>query len=74
MTNEHIEQIATEVATKATYGGAATGFFGWLMSSSFIGLIGAIAAVLGVLVNWYYKHKHYKLAEREVNERIKAKS
>lgn len=63
--SEHIEQVATTVADKATLGGAGTGIVGWLMESNVLGLIGVCIALAGFLVNWYYKHKHYKLAERQ---------
>lgn len=63
--NEHVEQIVTATADKVTVGGAATGALGWLMNNNVLGLIGVLIALGGFLVNWYYKHKHYKLAERQ---------
>ena len=68
MTREHIEAVATEIATKATYSGGATGFLGWIMNSQVLGLIGLCVAIAGFLVNWYYKHKHYKLAEKQLSK------
>lgn len=61
---EHAEQVVTTIANKATYGGAIGGFWGWLTSNNILGLIGVLIALAGFLVNWYYKHKHYKLAEK----------
>lgn len=63
--NEHVEQIVTAAADKVTVGGAATGALGWLMNNNVLGLVGVLIALAGFLVNWYYKHKHYKLAERQ---------
>jgi len=64
--SEHVEQIATAVADKATLGGAGTGVLGWLIDSNVLGLVGVFIALAGFLVNWYYKHKHYKLAEKQL--------
>lgn len=64
--SDHIEQVATAVADKVTIGGASTGFLGWLLDNNVLGLIGVGIALAGFLVNWYYKHKHYKLAERQM--------
>lgn len=63
--SEHAEQVATAVADKATLGGAGTGVVGWLMENNVVGVIGVAVALAGFLVNWYYKHKHYKLAEKQ---------
>lgn len=70
-TREQVEQIATSVADKATHGGALTGIFGWLADNNVIGWAGVFVGLLGLLVNWYYKHKHYKLAEKQVFEGVK---
>lgn len=64
--SEHVEQIATAVADKATLGGAGTGVLGWFMDNNVLGLVGVFIALAGFLVNWYYKHKHYKLAEKQL--------
>lgn len=64
--SEHIEQVATTVADKVTLGGASTGVLGWIMNNNVLGLIGVCIALAGFLVNWYYKHKHYKLAEKQL--------
>lgn len=69
--SEHIEQVATAVADKATIGGAGTGFLGWLMENNVLGLLGVLIALAGFLVNWYYKHKHYKLAEKALEGNAK---
>lgn len=63
--SEHIEQVATTVADKVTITGASTGVVGWIMNNNVLGLIGVCIALAGFLVNWYYKHKHYKLAEKQ---------
>lgn len=62
---EHAEQVVTAVADKVTVGGGIAGLWGWLTSNNVLGLIGVLIALAGLLVNWYYKHKHYKLAEKQ---------
>lgn len=51
---ELIEQMA-EAGNKATASGAALGLYGWMVSSGFLGLVGAAVAVLGLLVNLFFK-------------------
>lgn len=63
--SEHIEQIATTVADKATYGGAGTGVLGWITNNNLLGLIGVIVAICGFLLNWYYKAKEDKRRDAE---------
>lgn len=70
MNQEHVEHVATVAANHAQWTGAGTGLVGWLMDSQFLGLIGLCIALGGFLVNWYYKHKHYKLALREQEARL----
>ena len=63
MKTETIEMLAG-AGNKTTGGGALVGFLGWLASSNAIGAIGLAVAVIGMLVNWYYK--------REANRRLGA--
>lgn len=60
-----IEAVISGAASKITYAGAGGSFLGWLTSSEIIGLIGILLAVGGFIVNWYYKHKEYKLKKIE---------
>lgn len=62
MSDHHITAQAIEVTmaaagSKATYTGAAVTIGGWVLSSEFAVLFGMVLGVLGLLVNWYYKHK-----------------
>ncbi len=63
MRTETIDALAT-AGSRTTGGGAVVGFLGWLASSQAIGLLGICIALLGALVNWYYK--------REANRRFAA--
>lgn len=66
MDKEAIELGVAAAASKSTYGGAATSFLGWLLSSEFTIIVGLVVAVGGFIVNWYYK--------REANRRQAAES
>ena len=63
MKTETLDTLAN-VGNRTTGGGAVVGFMGWLASSQAIGLLGIGIALLGALVNWYYK--------REANRRFAA--
>ena len=51
------EAAVAASASKATYTGSATTMFGWLMSNEFIAVGGFALAVLGFIVNLYFKIK-----------------
>lgn len=55
---------AASAATKATYGSSAAIVGGWFLSSEFAVLMGIVIGVAGFVVNWYYRHKEYRLKER----------
>lgn len=57
-------QLASDVASKGTYVSAAYAVLGWLTSSQSAVLVGILAALGGLAVNWYYK--------REANKRLAA--
>ncbi|GER16672.1 holin [Variovorax boronicumulans] len=57
MEKEAIEAVVTTVASKSTYGGAATSILGWFASSEATIVVGLVVAVAGLAVNWYYKAK-----------------
>ena len=56
MKTETIDTLAT-AGSRTTGGGAVVGFLGWIASSQAIGLLGIGIALLGALVNWYYKRE-----------------
>ncbi len=70
MEKEALEAAASAVASKTTYGGAATSVLGWLLSSEFTVVVGIVVAVAGLLVNWYYKAKADRRAEQLFNARL----
>ena len=65
MKNETIELMAS-AGNRTTGGGAIVSFFGWVSSSNAIGILGLAVAIIGALVNWYYK--------REANRRAVAQA
>jgi hypothetical protein len=57
-------------AAVATYGGSAGAVFFGLKADEFAALAGVVIALLGLIVTWWYKHKHYKLAEHATAARL----
>ena len=56
-TTQAIEATLAATGSKATYTGAGMTIGGWALSSEFAVLFGMLIGVLGLLVNWFYKHK-----------------
>jgi len=56
---------AAAAASKATYGGSAAAVGGWFLSNEFAVLAGLVIGVVGLVVQWWYRHKEYKLREKE---------
>ena len=67
MKTETIDMIAT-TGSRTTGGGAFVGVLGWVASSQAIGLLGLAVALLGMLVNWYYKREANRRAEASRRE------
>lgn len=61
-----IEITAASLANKTTVCGAAAGFVGWLTQVNWIGLTGAMVAVVGLLVSVYFQWRRDK-RETELN-------
>lgn len=57
MKQETIDAALAATGSKATYGGSATMIGAWWLSNEFAFLVGMIVGVLGLLVQWYYRHK-----------------
>lgn len=47
-------------ASKATYGGSAVSIFGGLTLNELAIVVGMFTAILGLAVQWYYKHQAVK--------------
>lgn len=72
MSRETIENTITTVASKATYSGAGMSVGGWFLSSEFAVLTGLLIGVVGLFVNWYYKHKRDKREQAEHFAKMKS--
>lgn len=59
MKTETIEQVGG-AANKVTLAGAGISGWGWLASNEFLGLVGALVAIGGLVVTWYYKREANK--------------
>lgn len=70
MKTETIDAIAT-AGSRTTGGGAVVGFLGWLASSQALGLLGICIALLGALVNWYYKREANRRHAAEAEDKRK---
>jgi hypothetical protein len=64
------ETTMAAVGSKATYTGASTTVFAWMLSSEFGILLGIMLGLGGFIVNWYYKHKQDKREEVEHARRM----
>lgn len=70
--SEHQQTLAEALSNKATLGGAATGLIGWLASINWIGLVGTMVAVVGLLANIYFQLRRDKREQVESDARIAA--
>lgn len=66
-----LDATMAALGSKATYTGASTSIVGWFMSSQFGVLAGILIGIIGLCVNWYYKHKQDKREEAEHKRRMK---
>jgi hypothetical protein len=56
MRTETVE-LAASVGNKTTMAGAGMTGLGWFTSNEFFGLIGAVVALAGLGITWYYKRE-----------------
>jgi len=58
--NALIEETIVDIADKTISGGALAGLIGWASQINWIGLTGALVAVGGLVVSFYFQHKRDK--------------
>lgn len=62
---------AEAVATKITYAGSATAFFGGMTANEFAAIGGLVVAVIALVVNtamsWHFKSKHLEIARQSMH-------
>jgi heme/copper-type cytochrome/quinol oxidase subunit 2 len=71
-TNKELAFDATmaAVGSKATYGGASATVASWFVSSEFGMLMGIFIGIIGLLINFYFKHKEDKRRQEEHDRRM----
>ncbi len=75
---ETVETLGATGAKTIGVGASLTGF-GWLTSNEFLGLVGAMVAIIGLFISWHYKREAKKikreafLAELAIAERKDAR-
>lgn len=70
MKTETIDTLSN-VGSKLTAGGLGAIGFGWLTAELALGIIGAVATLLGLLVNFHYKRKANARRQREYEMNMK---
>lgn len=60
-----IQEKINHVTNAMTQVGAWGAVIGSILTDHWFTIISALVAVIGLGVNWYYKHKNYKLAEKK---------
>ena len=60
MKDHAIEATIAAVAQKSTVGGAAVSLYGGMTANELAAFVGAAVAVIGLLVQFYYKRKDDK--------------
>lgn len=70
--NMRLSEIAVEaagisIANKTMVGGAATGLVGWLSQVNWIGVTGALVAIVGLVANIYFQRRRDR-RERELHQ------
>lgn len=60
--------VAASANKVTSVGGGAAVVGSVLSSSNFIGYAGLAIALAGFIVNWIYKRKHFKLAEKRAQQ------
>lgn len=61
---EHQQDLVEKIASGSQYGGAGGAVFFGLSANEFAAIAGVCIALAGFFVNWYYKHKADRRAER----------
>jgi uncharacterized membrane protein len=64
MKNETIEALGA-TGSKTIVTGAGLTSFGWITSNEFLGLVGAVVAIAGLVITWYYKREANRRHARE---------
>lgn len=66
------DPAASSRALAVTMAGAAGMSFGGYTANDLAMFVGAVVGVVGLMVQWYYRHQEYKLKKLETEARIAA--
>jgi hypothetical protein len=69
--NEAAEGAIAAIANKATYAGSGAALYGGMTANEWAAIGGLVCAVIGVLVQWYYKRKSDKREAELHTERLR---
>jgi hypothetical protein len=58
----------TKAATTAQYGGSGAAVYFGLTANEIAAFGGLIIAIVGLIVNIWYKHQHLRLAKKKVED------
>lgn len=64
----HAADAASALSSKGlavTMTGGGTLFFGGLTANELAMIIGMVVSVVGLVLQWYYRHKEYQMRRRE---------
>ncbi len=60
--------IIAKTSSVATYGGSASAVFFGLTANEFAALGGLAIAVIGLLINIWFKYQHLKIAKKQLDD------
>lgn len=66
--HDAVSTAVTKAASAATYGGSAGAVYFGLTANEFAAFGGLAIAMIGLVVNIWYKHLHYKLAKKNKDD------
>jgi hypothetical protein len=72
MRQETLDATVTSISSKAAGAGSVVTVVSWWQSSNLGMWAGILIGVLGLLVNWYYKHRSNARADAAHNIRMRA--
>lgn len=67
-----IDAAIAAAASKATYAGTGFSFYSWLTSSEGGVVVGIVIAVIGLLINIYFKRREDQRQQTEHEARMRA--
>ncbi len=70
--HQQVVDVLTEASPKVTAAGAGAGVIGVVLSSQFVGLIGVVIALMGLLMQWYFNRKRDRREQAEHEARMRA--